>query len=69
GTAGFKYFTCSITPVNPHHGLKTVVFVHLRDGVQLGLNATKADFDQVNTAQAGFNVKLVISSRSTLSMN
>ncbi|MGI6631381.1 MAG: fibronectin type III domain-containing protein [Bacillota bacterium] len=57
GTAGFKYFTCSITPVNPHHGLKTVVFVHLRDGVQLGLNATKADFDQVNTAQAGFNVK------------
>lgn len=55
--SGFKYFAVSITPVVPHEGEETVVFTHLRSGAQLQLNATRADFDQVRTAQAGFNVQ------------
>ncbi len=54
---GFRYFTINITPVNPHTGKETMVFTHLRNGVQLGINATRADFDTVSSAQAGFNVK------------
>lgn len=57
GISGFKYFTINITPVTPHAGKETVVFTHLRNGVQLGINATRADFDTVTSAQAGFNVK------------
>ena len=57
GVSGFKYFTVGVTPVVSHDGKETVVFTHLRNGSQLGLNATRADFDQVGTAQAGFNVK------------
>lgn len=57
GMAGFKYFTGSVAPELSHSGNETVVFVHFRNGAQLGLNATRADFDQVNTAQAGFNVQ------------
>ncbi|OPZ74265.1 MAG: hypothetical protein BWY80_00653 [Firmicutes bacterium ADurb.Bin456] len=57
GFTGFKYFTVSVTPVIPHEGKETAVFTHLRNGSQLELNATRADFDQVGTAQAGFNVK------------
>lgn len=55
--AGFKYFTVNITPVVAHSGNETVVFVHFRNGVQLGINAARADFGQVHTAQAGFNVQ------------
>ena len=29
----------------------------LRNGSHLQVNSTRADFDQVNTAEAGFNVK------------
>ncbi len=57
GVTGFKYFTVSITPVIAHSGNETVVFAHFRNGSQLGLNATRADFDQVSIAQAGFNVQ------------
>ncbi|MDD4237284.1 MAG: metallophosphoesterase family protein [Desulfotomaculaceae bacterium] len=57
GVTGFKYFTVNIAPVLSHSGNETVVFVHLRNGSQLGLNATRADFDQVNIAQTGFNVQ------------
>jgi len=35
---------------------ETLVFAHLRYGIQMGINATKAGFDQVGIAQAGFNV-------------
>jgi hypothetical protein len=34
-----------------------VVFIHLRDNIQLSINATKADFDVVNFTKAGFNVQ------------
>ena len=57
GKAGFRYVTVSITPNVSGSGNETAVFTHTRNGSQLGINATVADFDQVNTAQAGFNVE------------
>jgi DMSO/TMAO reductase YedYZ molybdopterin-dependent catalytic subunit len=57
GVTGFKYFTVNITPVTTHSGNETVVFAHFRNGNLLALNATRADFDVVGTAQAGFNTK------------
>ncbi len=57
GVSGMTYFAVTVTPVTEHNGSEAVVFVHIRDGVQLNINVTKADFDVVNIAQAGFNVK------------
>lgn len=57
GNTGLTYFGVQVTPVVGHDGLETVVFTHLRNGTQLGINATRADFDQVETSQAGFNVQ------------
>lgn len=57
GISGFKYFAVRIAPVIPHSGTEIVVFTHLRNGSRLEINATKADFDQVDTARAGFNVQ------------
>ena len=57
GVSGLKYFGAQITPVVEHEGREAVVFIHLRDGVQLSLNVTRADFDLVGQAQAGFNVQ------------
>lgn len=57
GVSGFKYFAVKLTMVISHSGDEVVVFTHFRNGQQLGINATKADFDQVNTAEAGFNVQ------------
>ena len=56
--SGFKYFTVSVKPVKANEGKETIVFTHLRENVQLGLNATIADFDTENTPQPqpGFNV-------------
>jgi uncharacterized repeat protein (TIGR02543 family) len=56
GFSGFKYFSVNISPVIAHNGDETAVFVHLRDEIQLGLNAARADFDLVSAASAGFNV-------------
>ncbi|MEN6390020.1 MAG: hemoblobin-interacting domain-containing protein [Syntrophomonas sp.] len=57
GNTGLKYFSVLIAPVVAHDGKETMVFTHLRDGAQLELNATEADFDVVDSAQAGFNVQ------------
>jgi len=54
---GLNYFTVSIESIEPHEGTETVIFAHIRDGVQLQLNALEADFDEVSAAKAGFNVK------------
>ena len=54
---GFKYFTTFIEPVIAHEGTETAVFTQLRNGVQLQLNSLTADFDLIETAQAGFNVE------------
>lgn len=56
GISGFKYFGVQVNPVIAHNGQEVVVFVHLINNVQLSINATKADFDVVQSAQAGFNV-------------
>lgn len=57
GVSGMTYFAVMVTPVTEHNGSEAVVFVHIRNGAQLDINVTKADFDVVNIAQAGFNVK------------
>ncbi len=57
GMTGFKYFAVNITPVIEHSGNEAVVFTLLRDSIQISINVTKADFDLVTTAQAGFNVQ------------
>ena len=57
GQAGFKTFAVSVEPVISHKGNETVIFTHWRGGTELQLNATVADFDVANTAQAGFNVQ------------
>jgi hypothetical protein len=57
GVSGMTYFAVQVTPVKAHNGSEAVVFVHLRNGVQLELNVTKTDFDVAATAQAGFNVQ------------
>ncbi len=56
GMSGLKYFAVGVTALISHEGSETVVFTHTRNGVQLSVNATRTDFDQVNSAQAGFNV-------------
>lgn len=57
GVSGMKYFGVQVAPVKAHDGYEAVVFTHERNGVQLSRNITKADFDAVDTARAGFNVK------------
>ncbi|MFA5383947.1 MAG: cohesin domain-containing protein [Eubacteriales bacterium] len=57
GVSGMKYFAVQVTPVKTHNGTEAVAFVHLRNGAQDNMNVTKADFDVVNIAQAGFNVQ------------
>lgn len=56
GLSGLKYFGVEVTPVTGHEGVETVVFVHSKNGVQHSINATRADFELVPFAQAGFNV-------------
>ena len=34
-----------------------MVFVHLRGGLQSSINVTRAEFDLLDEAQAGFNVQ------------
>lgn len=60
GIEGLKYFKVNIqSSGDVHEGEETAIFVHLRDGKQLSINATFADFDAdtVDEAGAGFNVK------------
>lgn len=57
GISGIKYFSVRIEPELPHPGKETVVFTHLRSESLLHINATRADFDQIHAAQAGFNVQ------------
>lgn len=55
--AGLKYFGVRIAPIIGHEGQEAAVFTHLRNGLQLSLNITRADFDLVEEAQAGFNAQ------------
>jgi len=55
--SGFTYFEVSVYALGEHAGSETAVFVLTRGGQQIAINATTADFDTVDTAKAGFNVK------------
>jgi hypothetical protein len=57
GVTGLEYFRVNISPVISHDGLETIVFIHIRDNIQIEWNATRADFDLVEQASAGFNVR------------
>lgn len=57
GISGFKYFSALIEPVTGNSGNEVCVFIHIRNGQQISINATKADFDTVNQAKAAFNVR------------
>jgi uncharacterized repeat protein (TIGR02543 family) len=57
GVSGLRYFGINVTPFKEHPGEEVAVFVHQRNNIQVGINATKADFDVVNKAKAGFNVE------------
>lgn len=57
GISGFQYFSVTITPVKGHTGKEVVIFVHYRNGAQIGLAANKADFDMIDGSMAGFNVQ------------
>ena len=54
--SGFKDLRVRIASQAAHDGEETIIFAHFRNGSQLQINSTRADFDQVTTAQAGFNV-------------
>jgi len=56
GVTGLKYFGVNVASVTPHEGTEAVVFTHTRNNTQMTINVTKADFDSVGAAQAGFNV-------------
>jgi hypothetical protein len=57
GVTGIKYFNVGVTPVRIHNGNETLVFVHLRNEQQSSLNTSRGDFDIIQAAGAGFNVK------------
>jgi chitodextrinase len=57
GISGLKYFTVNIDAVKEHTGNETVVFVHLRNNIQMSISAVTADFDKISIAKGGFNVK------------
>lgn len=57
GISGFKYFTIDISLTESHAGDETAVFVQMRKGMQIAINATTADFDTVSRAKAAFNVQ------------
>ena len=54
---GFRFFMVEIKPVLGHEGNEVAVFTHNRNGVQIGIAAVAADFENINTANAGFNVQ------------
>lgn len=57
GISGRQYFSVQLSPVRAHDGLETVVFVHSRNGAQLDLKTSRADYDTVTDAQASFDVQ------------
>ena len=54
---GFRYINVSIQPNIIHEGEEMVIFVHMRDGVQIGFSFVRGDFDAIANAGAGFNVQ------------
>jgi hypothetical protein len=59
GITGFKHFGVEVKSIVEHIGEETVVFTHLSNNKQQGLNAIKADFDMggIKGAKSGFNIE------------
>ena len=55
--SGFTYFGVNIAANTGHSGNEVCLFVHIRNGVQIGIMASKDDFDNGGSPCAGFNVK------------
>lgn len=56
GISGFRYFSVSIKAEKGHADNEVLLFVHMRGGQQIGINATLADFDTLTAGSAAFNV-------------
>ena len=57
GVSGFRYIRVSVNPIVTHEGEEACVFVQIRDGMQIGFNASIEDFDKTGNDTAGFNVQ------------
>ena len=57
GVSGFTYFRVNISVVTGHTGDEVCLFVHKRDGEQIGFSFNEADYDTVGKAGAAFNVQ------------
>ena len=55
--SGFTYFGVDISAVTGHSGSEACLFVHIRNGVQMGIMAFKDDFDSGGIPCAAFNVQ------------
>lgn len=57
GVTGNTEFIVEVKPIKEHIGEETLVFVHLRNGIQIGLNRVKDDFDRTYIAKTAFPVQ------------
>lgn len=57
GQTGSRSFIVNVSPVTAHAGNEKAVFVQFRNGQQVDLNVSVADFDAVNSASASFAVQ------------
>lgn len=55
--SGLKYFYVDIIPVSGHDGEESLVFVQLRRNSQIAISISRADYDVINRAGVGFNVR------------
>jgi uncharacterized protein YjdB len=57
GVSGFTYFGVDISAVTGHAGKEICVFVHTRNGTQIGFSFNRADYDTTDYSGAAFNVQ------------
>ena len=57
GVKGLTYFRANISTVTGHVGNESCVFIHIRNGVQIGFSFNEADYDTVHISGAAFNVQ------------
>lgn len=56
-TKGFLYFSVEITKEKGHAGNETLLFTQTRNGQQIAIVASEADYDSIPTGKAAFNVR------------
>jgi len=57
GITGFKYFTVNTTPINKYYKKPVVIFVQLRNNIQIAISASSVSASETDSAIAAFNVK------------